>query len=203
MLTKDLLPSFEDATFQAYGSVLLDYSYHLRRTGNKEKAIEVNLKLLQLLQPRKAAYVYLHHEAAMQRLGYLTEVPEPENYGSRSVSPIFDVQPFQIPSFVSHSKSCICVFCSCLQYQILVLEKASQSGVVVTPELTADELEPPKVTLKKIPFHLSPSPDRRAKTPAAKKYSSVSTPAANKIPIFVDAPSNKRGWMHYRVTWSL
>nr|CAH7740074.1 unnamed protein product [Callosobruchus chinensis] len=183
-LKKDLVPSFEDAAFQAYGSVLLDYSYHLRRTGNKDKAIDVNLKLLQLLLPRKAAYVYLHHEAAMQRLGYLTEAPD-------VVLPIEEDLNDELEDEATK------------EFEKTPEGKKAKVVFVVSPEPSADELEPPKMSLRKIPFHLSPSPDRRAKTPAAKKSSSVSTPAAKKsssvstpaakISIFTDACStNKR-----------
>nr|CAI5851941.1 unnamed protein product [Callosobruchus analis] len=172
MLKKDLFLGFEDAVFQAYGSVLLDYGYHLRRTGNKEKAFDVNLKLLQLLQPRKAAYIYLNDEAAVQRLGYLT-VPD-------IVLPVEEDinDELEDEAAVKHFEK---------------TPEGKQAKVVflVSPEPSGDELGPPKVTVRKIPFHLSPSPDRRAKTPVPKKSSSVSTPAA-KIPIFTDACGTSR-----------
>ncbi|VEN58327.1 unnamed protein product [Callosobruchus maculatus] len=80
-------------------------------------------KILEISEPKLKTDVETEAGTVTDSLREMV-LDEPENYGSRSVSPIFDVQPFQIPSFVSHSKSCICVFCSCLQYQILVLEKA-------------------------------------------------------------------------------
>ncbi|VEN58325.1 unnamed protein product [Callosobruchus maculatus] len=80
-------------------------------------------KILEMPEPKLKTDVETEAGTVTDSLREMV-LDEPENYGSRSVSPIFDVQPFQIPSFVSHSKSCICVFCSCLQYQILVLEKA-------------------------------------------------------------------------------
>ncbi|CAH1959244.1 unnamed protein product [Acanthoscelides obtectus] len=170
ILNKDLVPKFDDVSLQTYGGVLLDYSYHLRRIENKEKATDTNLKLLQILLPKKSEYVYLHHEAAMQRLGYLTEVPE-------VVSPVEDDDELE-------------------DYATGYLQKTPEDHrakvvFVVSPDPTADELEPPKPIFKKVPFPLSPSPDRRPETPIVKKATFAKTPTA-KIPIFKDTCSTTK-----------
>ncbi|XP_050306300.1 uncharacterized protein LOC126743313 [Anthonomus grandis grandis] len=78
VIPSGLVPNLEDIFVEPYASILYDYSYHMSRKKSKDKALEINHKIIEVLKPRKAEYVYLYKEALLQRISYIAATPKLE-----------------------------------------------------------------------------------------------------------------------------
>ncbi|KAJ8973354.1 hypothetical protein NQ317_001398 [Molorchus minor] len=184
-LAADLVPVFEKEFLVAFGSVLLNYSAHLMRDNHKSEAMNLTDKLICLLMPRKAELPNLYSEALVQKLGYLTDIPE------------ITVESDKVQLEVDESAD------------LARTPESKHSRVVIPPQLSPTLTAPKRIQKKCLKFNLSPdndevsderrkkSPKRVPKTPAPKIeiYDDLSLKTKTPLPkvqIFTDTKKSAR-----------
>ncbi|KAJ8948937.1 hypothetical protein NQ314_008315 [Rhamnusium bicolor] len=169
LISYDLIPDVKNELMEAYGQILLDYSYHIMRTKSKTEALNITNKLIDLISSNKMEHAYLYSEALVQKLGYIAVVP-------RAVSKLEGQSDLETLG----EQSDMDTLCPPQPVYLPTTPESKQSKVTFSTEYTP-AFTPKKTVVKKcLPFNLSPSQendsDDKKSSPMCKKMPKTPAP---------------------------